>query len=73
MRINEDAFTEHVQYVETVSLIRADLVLSLPHLKVLKSEWEEELKTQEKAYRNAEARYNKRRKNERRFQPRGST
>jgi hypothetical protein len=73
MRIDEDAFREHMHYVEAVSSIRADLVLNLPHLRGLKLEWEEAVKTQQKAYRNAEARYNKQRKHERRFQPGAST
>jgi hypothetical protein len=68
MRTDEDALREHTDYVQKISLIRADLVLNLPHLRGLKLEWEEARKTQQKAYRNAEARYNKRRKHERRFQ-----
>jgi hypothetical protein len=68
MRIDEDALREHKDYVQKISLIRADLVLDLPHLRGLKLEWEEARKIQQKAYGNAEARYNKRRKHERRFQ-----
>jgi hypothetical protein len=69
MRIDEGAPREHMDYVQKISLIRADLVLDLPHLRALKLEWEEARKIQQRAYRNAEARYNKRRKHERRFQP----
>lgn len=68
MRIDDAALREHMDYVQKISLIRADLFLDLPHLKGLKLEWEEARKIQQKAYRNAEARYNKRRKHDRRLQ-----
>ena len=66
--LDDGAFEQHMRYVGNVSLIRADLVMELPHLRPLKREWEEVLKVEEKSCRKAEAGYNKRKKNEKRVQ-----
>jgi hypothetical protein len=69
IRLNERAHEEHIRYTrDIVSMIRTDLVLDLPHLRPLKLEWDKVLRNERKEFRKAEARYNKRRKNEKRFQ-----
>ena len=47
---------------ESIAHIRVREILALPHLQSLKSEWDEALKKEVKAYRKAEAEINKQRK-----------
>jgi hypothetical protein len=67
MRIHATALAEHLEYIKAVSSVPFDIAYNLPHLRALKLEWEDATKTGQKEYRRAEARYNKRKKRERRF------
>src|ERR1051326_135905 len=59
---NSRALDEHLGYLQTVSLIRTDLVLALPHLSRLKNDWGDALEVEQKEFRKVEARYNKSKK-----------